>query len=185
MHDDENPSSSRSPLLSTTPAPALSQSSTVATTHGELGHDAARCQLVVLEGPEMGRALRLGDAEVIVGSDPSCDLVLSDERVSRRHLALVADGAGGYLARDLDSKNGTLYAGSNLSEATLPAGATLKLGRMFLRIQPELEVLEVNPSQRRRFGDLHGESLAMREVFAVLELAAGSDVTVLLEGETG
>ena len=41
------------------------------------------------------------------------------------------------------------------------------------------------PSQARRLGELVGESLAVREVFAVLELAAAGDVTVLLEGETG
>jgi DNA-binding NtrC family response regulator len=43
----------------------------------------------------------------------------------------------------------------------------------------------VPPSSARRFGELVAESLAMREVFAVLELAARSDVTVLITGETG
>jgi DNA-binding NtrC family response regulator len=43
----------------------------------------------------------------------------------------------------------------------------------------------VVPSQARRFGELVGASLAMREVFAVLERVSASDVTVLVEGETG
>ncbi len=87
--------------------------------------------------------------------------------------------------RDLDSRNGTLYEGSNITVATVSAGATLKVGRTFLRIQPTPEVLDVAPSQSRRFGDIVAESLAMREVIAVLELASESDVTVLLQGETG
>jgi transcriptional regulator with GAF, ATPase, and Fis domain len=44
---------------------------------------------------------------------------------------------------------------------------------------------ELPPSQARRFGELVGESLAMREVFAVLERVAAGDATLLVEGETG
>jgi transcriptional regulator with PAS, ATPase and Fis domain len=160
--------------------------STVATVHGELLFPAAgqRCQLVVIEGPDMGRAASIGDDELLVGTDEDCQLVLHDDRVSRRHLSLRATPEG-FVVRDLDSRNGTLYAGSALGEATVPVGATLKLGRTFLRVQPRPEAVEVVPSQSRRFGELVAESLAMREVFAVLELAAQSEITVLLEGETG
>ncbi|MBX7083602.1 MAG: sigma 54-interacting transcriptional regulator [Nannocystaceae bacterium] len=142
------------------------------------------CQLVVVEGPDMGRAIELGATDVIVGTDPACDLVLHDPAVSRRHLS-IRDEGGRYAVVDLDSRNHTLYQGSQVGAASLPAGATLKLGHTFVRIQPRPRPLEVTPSQARRFGELVGESLAMREVFAVLELAAASDVSVLLEGETG
>jgi transcriptional regulator with PAS, ATPase and Fis domain len=160
----------------------------VATVHSEAlpakpGRE-LRCQLVVVEGPDMGRAAAVGAQAMVVGTDADCDLVLTDDRVSRRHLE--ARLAGGQLhTRDLDSSNGTLFEGSRIVEAQLPLGATLKLGRTFLRVQPEPEPLEVAPSQSRRFGEMVAESLVMREVFAVLELAARSDVTVLLEGETG
>src|SRR5690606_19089319 len=40
-------------------------------------------------------------------------------------------------------------------------------------------------SDRTRLGPLSGVSVAMRATFAMLERAAASDVTVLLEGETG
>ncbi len=143
----------------------------------------ARCQLVVVEGPDRGRAVRL-DARVVVGADDDCDLVLTDERVSGRHVELKPDGVR-FEVTDLDSRNGTLFEGSLIVRVVVPVGATLKVGKTFLRVQPVREPVEVEPSQSRRFGDLVGESLAMREVFAVLELAAESDVTVLLEGETG
>ncbi len=162
------------------------QSSTVATVHegAPLGGRTARYQLVVIEGADMGRAARLGPEELVVGSEPGCGLVLRDDHVSRQHLGIRAV-EGGFLVRDLGSTNGVIHAGTRLSEATLPVGATLKVGRSFLRVQPLPEPVEVAPSQARRFGELFAESLAMREVFAVLELCAASDCTVLLEGETG
>ncbi len=161
--------------------------STVATLHGRPLHDragAGRAQLVVIEGPDMGRAVTLGEQEILVGSGEGCHLALTDERVSRQHLAARSDPQGAHV-RDLGSRNGTVYAGSAIGEALIPPGGTLKLGRSYLRLQPQPEAVTVTPSQQRRFGELVGESLAMREVFAVLELAAASEVTVLLEGETG
>jgi len=132
----------------------------------------------------MGRAAPIGETPIRVGTGTSCALQLTDERVSREHLEIEAT-EGGFVARDLGSSNGTLFEGSLVSEVTVNPGATFKIGRSFLRVQPRPEPLELPPSQSRRFGELVAESLAMREVFAVLQRAAASDVTVLLEGETG
>ena len=144
-----------------------------------------RCQLVVVDGPDMGRAVSLGAAGVKVGSDRACGLVLGDTGVSRQHLQITAEPDGQFLVEDLGSKNGTLYEGAKVSALRVPAGATLRIGRTSLRIQAEAHVLRLEASRSQRLGELVGVSLVMREVFAVLELAAASDVTVLLEGETG
>jgi DNA-binding NtrC family response regulator len=143
-----------------------------------------RCQLLVIEGPDAGRAAPISTELLVVGTDPSCGLVLTDERVSKKHLSILSS-PGGFFVQDLDSRNGTLFEGAMLHESTVSAGATFKIGHSFIRIQPQPESVELPPSQARRFGELVGRSLAMREVFAVLELASQSDVTVLLEGETG
>jgi DNA-binding NtrC family response regulator len=143
-----------------------------------------RCQLVVVDGPDRGRACRLGEADVTVGVDRDVDLVLSDDRVSARHVAVCADGAR-FVVRDLGSTNGTWYEGSRVTELAITAGSTLLVGRSAVRIEPEAQPLDVPPSQARRFGELVGESLAMREVFAVLERVAATETTVLVEGETG
>ena len=132
----------------------------------------------------MGRAVVLGTAPTTVGSDPTCDLILHDEHVSRRHVTFTAVGDQ-YLVTDLGSHNGTLYQGSKITEATVAPGATLKLGATFVRVQPKPQDVNLAPSQARRLGEFVAESLVMREVFAVLELATESAVTVLLEGETG
>ncbi len=144
-----------------------------------------RCQIVVLEGPDRGRACAIGDRDVVIGTHIDCDLVLGDDRVSGRHVAIRAlDGR--FVVRDLGSRNGTWFEGSRVTgEITLPPGAVLLVARTPMRIEPEAAPLEIPPSQARKFGELVGESLAMREVFAVLERVAGSDATVVVEGETG
>jgi transcriptional regulator with GAF, ATPase, and Fis domain len=153
--------------------------------HPTAGGKSVRTQAVVVDGPDMGRAAAIRTTPITIGSDPSCDLVLADPRVSRRHLEIRPSEHGGFAVRDLGSKNGTLFQGASISEATVGPGATLKLGNTYLRIQPEPHGLDLPPSERRRFGELVGESLAMRELFTVLEYAADGEVTVLLEGETG
>lgn len=160
--------------------------STVATVFRELTDGGSgRVELVVVEGNDHGRALVLKEGRVHhVGTAAECDLVLTDERVSGRHLTVrVEDGR--FHVEDTGSTNGTHYQGSRIDRAIVPAGATLKLGRSLLRIQPLAEVLDIPPSRTHRFGDLVGASFSMRQVFAVLEHAAASEVTVLVEGETG
>ncbi|MFY0582752.1 sigma 54-interacting transcriptional regulator [Cystobacter fuscus] len=143
-----------------------------------------RCQLVVIDGPDAGRAVALGSEPVRVGTREGCALRLSDPRVSGEHLEVWAEETG-FGVRDLGSRNGTLYEGSRLGEARVRVGATFKLGRSFVRIQAEGQPWEVTPSRARRFGELVGESPAMRELFAVLEHVAPTDTTVLVQGETG
>ena len=148
------------------------------------GSGRVRCQLVVVDGPDRGRACRLGDAEIVAGTQAGVELVLSDDRVSARHVGVRADGAR-FVVRDLGSTNGTWFEGGRITELVVPAGSTLLVGRSALRVEPEAQPLDLPPSQARRFGELVGESLAMREVFAVLERVAASDATLLVEGETG
>jgi DNA-binding NtrC family response regulator len=162
----------------------LARSATVYSDILDGGSGRIRCQLLVIDGPDRGRACRLGELEVAIGTDATCTLVLSDDRVSARQVAIRADGAR-FVVRDLGSTNGTWYEGSRITEVAIPAGSTLLVGKSALRIEAEAQPLDLPPSQRRAFGELVGESLAMREVFAVLERVASSDATLLVEGETG
>jgi DNA-binding NtrC family response regulator len=140
-------------------------------------------KLVVTAGADEGREIPLATT-VEIGTDKACDLVLTDSAVSRRHL-LVTFVDGRAVAKDLGSRNGTMFAGARIKEMELPVGAVLQLGHTEIAIQARWYVREVAPSVARSFGELFGESVAMREVFAILERAASSDVTVLVEGESG
>ncbi|MBK9036778.1 MAG: sigma 54-dependent Fis family transcriptional regulator [Myxococcales bacterium] len=130
-----------------------------------------------------GGQVALGARPVVLGAHATCDLVIDQPKVSRRHAELTAVG-GGVRVKDLGSTNGTWWQGSRITELVVPGGATIEIGGAALRIVAA-DALVLPPSARERFGALVGHSVAMRELFAVLELAAPSDATVLVEGESG
>ena len=141
--------------------------------------------LTVLSGPDRGRALPLRRGVFSVGSRDDCDLVLTDRRVSRQHLELCVRDDGVEL-RDLGSRNGSFHHGARFSQLVVGVGAVVTVGRSELRVDaagPSRPALL--PSARTGVGELVGESLRMREVYALIEQAAASDAAVLIEGETG
>ncbi len=70
-------------------------------------------------------------------------------------------------------------------EALVRPSATLRIGQVEIALRTSARAIDVLPSERTRFGDAVGRSLAMRTVFGVLEFMAPSTATILLEGETG
>src|SRR5262249_61252179 len=112
-------------------------------------------------GPDEGREVPL-DRVVEIGADPACQLVLHDPAVSRRH-ASISYVAGRLVVRDLGSRNGTLFGGARIKDAQVPLGAVLSLGKTTIALQPRWYMREVAPSSAHHFGELVGDSLAMRE----------------------
>ena len=146
--------------------------------------EVTRAELEVLSGPDAGTRTALGPGGLIVGSGPNSDLRLHDEQVSRRHLELVAEPRGVRVV-DLGSTNGTIFGGARLERVLFFQDAMLTVGGTSLALRLSAEPLELMLSPRRQFGQAVGLSSAMRHVFSLLEQAAGSDVTVLLEGDSG
>jgi DNA-binding NtrC family response regulator len=139
---------------------------------------------VVIQGPDRGEMVALRDEPISVGSSPSCDLVLSDKAVSRKHL--VAEPAGQEaVVKDQGSTNGSFVAGSRFKEITVGYGAEIKLGRTVLKYLPEEVAVEPEPTEASAFGALLGRDLKMRRLFNLLADVANTDATVLIEGETG
>lgn len=75
-----------------------------------------------------------GDCEeLVIGRHPSCDVVVSDETVSRRHVMLTFRD-GGWIVRDLQSTNGTRLNGQYVGRCRLRPGDRLGLGRQVLQV---------------------------------------------------
>ena len=152
------------------------------------GLEPASFRLVVVEGFDLGRELRIDAGEpsrLLVGKGPTSDLKLVDPAVSRRHLALEID-RGRLRVTDLGSTNGTQIDGHEVVDAFARGGEQLRIGATSLRVErlvpgPEAP-RSAGPSS---FARVVGASPAMRRLYPVFERLAASQVPVIVEGETG
>lgn len=138
----------------------------------------------VIEGPDLGLVYPLRDEPIILGKSEDVDIVLTDGAVSKEHLEMTLVGSAVRL-RDLKSTNGTYVGTTQLIESLVPAGSVITVGRTRIHLRTEETPMMITPSEGNRFGDLWGDSLAMRQVFAILDRVADKEVSVLLDGETG
>jgi len=138
----------------------------------------------VSSGPDSGKQARMTTPTFVIGTGPGADLRLSDGTVSRVH-ARLALSPNGLTVRDEGSRNGTLFAGVRIHHALITNDVTLTLGSTQIALRFDAGATEVPLSENETFGEAVGISPAIRNVFFVLERAARTDVSVLLEGESG
>jgi DNA-binding NtrC family response regulator len=143
-----------------------------------------RFTLAVTQGPGARESWTFGQEAVQVGSAKANDVVLDDNTVSRFHLRIETD-AHTFTLCDLGSTNGTLVNGVRVAKAFVEAAATIVLGSTTLRLEPLGEQTAVDLPDRDRMGNLIGRSIAMRRLYALLERVAPSELSVIIEGETG
>lgn len=74
----------------------------------------------------------------VIGRDPGCDIVLSDNRCSRRH-AIIEETFEGLVVQDAGSANGIYVNGRKLERARLHPGDTLRIGDTVIQVLPEFD----------------------------------------------
>jgi len=85
-----------------------------------------------------GHSYVLTHPVTVLGRDETCDIVLPDSGVSRRHAELVVDHAGGrtrLAVRDLGSTNGTFVDGNRVTHQVLGPGDVVTLGRSRIAVR--------------------------------------------------
>jgi two-component system, cell cycle response regulator len=83
--------------------------------------------LVVLRGRHLGQLFELGDEPAILGRGEDATIQVDDTATSRHH-ARIEPTAIGYLIVDLESTNGTLVNGHNISRHVLRDGDRVQVG---------------------------------------------------------
>ncbi len=136
-----------------------------------------------IEGGDADTSVVIGPEPTIVGRDPACQLVVDETGISAMHAELVATARGVRL-RDLGSKNGTWVGDLRISEAFLTATTTFFVGRTELRFETA-RAEKIDLPDIEQFGPLYGTSPLMRDLFRRLQKGGPTELTVLIQGETG
>ena len=143
----------------------------------------SRIRVLVLDGPDRGAVREAPGIGAGLGTSSDNEIVLSDPAVSRYHLEL--RWQGGILVRDLGSRNGTFIDGMRIRQATVPPGTCVRIGQSVVRLMDGgREPLRAQLPAPEIPG-LIATSAAMQEVCRAIARLAGSNVSVLLQGETG
>jgi pSer/pThr/pTyr-binding forkhead associated (FHA) protein len=117
-------------------------------------------QLTVVNGPDAGLVFTSTADSIVIGRERSCDVVLHDSGVSRRH-CIVHDKKGIFEVIDLHTPNGTFLNNSQtrISAHVLKDGDELTVGKSRLRI-----TLPVSDKKRVMTVELEEGDLAARQI---------------------
>ncbi len=109
-------------------------------------------KIVIDRGGGRGDTFRITDGVSLrVGRDPSCDIVLNDTLVSRKHIT-IENRDDGVFAQDVDSLNGMYVNGERVSETRLSPGDRIQAGDCLLSF--------LEDDERRTSGGLIGREIA-------------------------
>lgn len=91
-------------------------------------------RLEILNGGFEGMTYDLSAEEVVIGRNPTTDITLLDEGISREHaLVLYDEDVPGYVIEDLASTNGTKVNGKRIRSAPLSEGDEIQIGQTLFR----------------------------------------------------
>ncbi len=104
---------------------------------------------------------------VIVGREPSSDIMINDPSISRRHCQFTLGAEGALLVRDLGSKNGVYVDEKRVSKAIVRPGEVVQIGAVALRPDwteqvadeqnRDVEVIDLGETQAMKTIDLDGQ----------------------------
>jgi transcriptional regulator of acetoin/glycerol metabolism len=120
-----------------------------------------------------------GDDDIVIGRDAACGVRLQGNDVSRRHAALRQQRPdGGVTIVDLGSRNGIRVNGQVVPSATLRDGDVVGVGGW-------IGVVTAAPGVFKEVAPGLWGGAALQAALAPLQLAARSDLPIVIEGETG
>jgi len=90
---------------------------------------AGQAALVISDGAFEGTRYALCAEETLIGRNPTTDITLLDESISREHAIVSRDeSSGDYTLEDLQSTNGSKVNGKRVRSAQLQDGDEIEIG---------------------------------------------------------
>ena len=94
-----------------------------------MGETRSTGSLVILNGDFEGMRYELSSSETLIGRNPTTDITLLDEGISREHALILWDvDTDEFTIEDLQSTNGTKVNGKRVRSATLNPGDVIQIG---------------------------------------------------------
>lgn len=143
-----------------------------------------RVRIAVIKGPDVGLTVERAGTTLKIGSSEASDVQLHDDTVSREHCEIVLNERG-FRIVDRGSTNGVRIQGLRVYDVGSAGPLELALGETVLAVTPLTELEPRERANTSRFDELLGHAPRMRELFAILGRVAATDLSVLIEGETG
>ncbi len=143
-----------------------------------------RTESLFIEITTPGRpsVLRIREGTSIrIGRELTNEIVIDDPFVSRHHVEIKAEGRRA-IVTDLETRNGTLHRGQRIHELAIDDEAMLLLGR---HVSVRITVGDETRPHVVAANGLVGGSVVMEKLRNHIAKVASTDLTVLIEGETG
>ncbi len=144
-----------------------------------------KSRLVVVDGPNTGRELVFAKSIVRIGSNEKNDLVLAEDNTVSRFHCEIRQVRDEYLLVDHASTNGTYVGKLRVREAFLYPNCEILVGNSLIRFVPLVEEVPIHPIEDTHYGDIIGSAPAMKKIYGLLDKVAPSELSVVIEGETG
>jgi pSer/pThr/pTyr-binding forkhead associated (FHA) protein len=125
--------------------------------------------LVILNGPEIGKTLPIGEGVSYLGRSPDGDIRIEDETISRNHLKIESI-KGRHFVTDLSSRNGTFYEGKYVvpgHEVEIKEGVALGIGMSVIcfgggyrkQVVPFMDTVSLIRKKGKKDGGVEGQRL--------------------------
>lgn len=93
-------------------------------------------RLEIMNGGFEGMTYDLDGNEVMIGRNPTTDITLLDEGISREHAMILFDeDIPAYVVEDLASTNGTKLNGKRVRSSPLAEGDEIQIGQTLFRFE--------------------------------------------------
>ena len=117
-------------------------------------------KLILAKGEPKGKGIVVAKMPSTIGRDPTCDVVIANAKVSRKHCAIEAEGDQAVIV-DAGSGNGTFVNGQKVERQALTAGDKVVIGPLGF-------VVEID-------GNRGGEAPALEQPAAAEDVLAGAE----------
>ena len=140
-----------------------------------------RLRIRVVEGPDRDRVIEHHGDRLGVGTSPANELTLTDPTVSHYHLELRCEE--GVQIKDLGSRNGTFVGDVRVSDALVPIGTRIRIGRTVLSLLDATIEAPEAPLPPPNVPGLVAASPTLQEIGRTVERLAQSNVSVKLRSQ--